>query len=202
MNSRFFKAILLLSSLILIVNTGFCQKKIVTGFIVGSGLPDLSIGYTQPNWTLGGVRLLKPLSLGAYGEYAVSKQVKTGLDLTYYRLPLEVSDGRGNVTFVETFSYVNVAPYIAYEPVKWCSFAFNFSIRPLLAYSPKEFPPTATLLSYYGPRLTIKPIKQIGIDLGYEKYSRPFASARILGDVASLANTMTYINIRFTPFIK
>ncbi|SFF31418.1 hypothetical protein SAMN05216167_14616 [Spirosoma endophyticum] len=99
MNSRFIKTDLLSISLNLSFNTGFCQQKVLVGFIGGSGLSNLSIGYTQLNTTLGGVRLLKPLSLGVYGEYSISKKVKTGVDITYYRLPLEVSDGRGILLF-------------------------------------------------------------------------------------------------------
>lgn len=201
-NFHFFATVLLYTWFNLSLSSGFCQQKLVTGFIIGSGLPNLSIGYNQSNSTLGGVTLLKPISLGVYGEYAVRKRIKIGLDVTYYRLPLEVSDGRGNVTFIETFTYLNVAPYLAFEPVRYISVAFNLSLRPLLTYSPEQFPPTATLLSYYGPRLTLKPIKQIGIDLGYEAYSRPFATAHIIGGPVSLANTAVYINIRLTLFAK
>lgn len=203
MNSHFLKTVLLSISLNLFFNPSFCQQKLVIGLIGGSGIPDLTIGYSKPNWTLGGIKLLKPLSLGVYGEYSISKKVKTGVDMTYYRLPLEVSDGLGNVTFLETFTYLNVAPYIAFEPVKYISVAFNLSLRPLLTYSSKLVIPTPTLLTYYGPRLTIKPIKQIGIDIGYENYIRPFATADIGGGVrAFFVNTSVYLNIRFTPFVN
>lgn len=194
------KRILVFISVNILIKTGFCQTKTTIGLIAGSGLPDLSIGYFKPNWTLGGVTLLKPLSLGVYGEYTVRKQVKIGIDVTYYRLPLQVSDNLRNPVFKETFTYLNLAPYVAYEPVKWVSVALNLSVRPLLNYSPKEFPPSTALLSYYGPRLTVKPIKQLGIDFGYEIYSRPFATA--IGDPASLANTTIYANIRYILFTK
>lgn len=202
MSNISFKIAFIFIIVIFLTKSGFSQPKIAMGVIVGTGFTNLSLGYTTPNITLGGVHLLKPISLGLYGEYTVTKQFKAGLDVTYYRLPLEVSDGRGNITFLEKFTYLNIAPFIAYEPVKWVAIAFNFSVRPLLSYTPREFPPSATLLSYYGPRLTIKPIKQLGIDFGYETYSRPFATTSIIGGPVSLANTTLYTNIRFTIVSK
>lgn len=196
------KKILIFIIINMLIGTGFCQSNITFGLIVGSGLPNLSIGYISPNWSLGGVTVLKPISIGVYGQYSVSKRFKTGLDLTYYRLPIRVSDNVGKPVFREMFNYLNLSPYVAYEPIKWVSLAFNLSIRPLLNYSPKEFSPGTALLSYYGPRLTIKPIKQLGIDFGYETCNRSFAIAHVLGDPAFLSNSMAYANIRFTPFAK
>jgi hypothetical protein len=188
----------------LLIRTGFCQSTTTFGLIFGSGLPKLSIGYTIPNWNLGGVTLLKPLSLGIYGEHHINKQFKTGLDLTYYRLPLNVSDGLGKSVFQETFNYLSIAPYVAYEPVKWISVAFNLSGRHLLNYKHEAFifSPSQTILLYYGPRLTVKPVKQLCIDLGYETYSRSFAVGHIGLGPSSLSNSTVYANIRFILYTK
>ncbi|GAB3692100.1 hypothetical protein GCM10027592_10650 [Spirosoma flavus] len=196
------KKLLLFFLTLLSINTGICQKNLTLGILAGTGKPELILGYISSSWQLGGLSLLRPVNLGIYGNYAITKQIHAGADVSYYRLILQESNKNGDPIIQDKFHYLNIAPYVAYEPTKWVSIAFNISLRPLLKFEQGNdlYSSAATLLSYYGPRLTLKPVKQIGIDIGYENGARSFAVGHIGPDPTLLTNTVWYANIRIAPF--
>lgn len=192
-NKKVFLFIILLST-----NVVLGQSRSSIGLVMGSGLADLKISYSDPTWRLGGISAKKPLNIGMYSEYSVSKIFKVGFDLTYYHLPIQIADYTRTPVLKETFNYLNISPYFSCKPLKWFSISFNLSLRPLLNHNTAVLGPTSSLLTYYGPRFTIIPFKQVGIDFGYENHAKYFAIANLGAYRALFSNSILYTNIRFS----
>lgn len=195
------KLIFLILSLYIFVSVSvFAQRNFSIGVCIGTGYSIQKTELSNPLFTFNGTSVQAPAWIGIHSRRDNIGRFFVGADIQYSSLRFRIADISNKTLFINRYHYIGISPYAGLRVTKWLGIVGAINLKTLLSSQTFFVNQTRSSLTYFSPRINIKPVANMSIDVGYEHPTRNFASIAYYGNYSLFYNSTIFFTIKYDIF--